>query len=132
MRLATEVVAPVVEHFDQHYLDGMRRKAGLHVADEDDTALLQQLLQTMHAGRVDFTLAFRRLSDVVRGADPRRFRDLFPGESAIDDWLIDVSRTPVSGDGRRAGPCRCDGSRESDLHSAQSSRRGGAAGRECA
>jgi uncharacterized protein YdiU (UPF0061 family) len=37
---------------------------------------------------VDFTLAFRRLSDVVRGAEPQRFRALFPEDSSIDDWLV--------------------------------------------
>jgi len=86
VRLATAAIAPVVDRFDQHYLEGMRLKAGLHVDEDDDTALLQQLLQTLRAGRVDFTLAFRRLSDVVRG-DVTRFRALFPEGSSIDDWL---------------------------------------------
>lgn len=87
VRLATEIVAPVVDRFDEHYLAGMRRKTGLAVAEEDDTALLQQLLQILRADRVDFTLAFRRVADVVRGTQPQRFRALFPAASSIDEWL---------------------------------------------
>jgi uncharacterized protein YdiU (UPF0061 family) len=88
VRLATEIVAPVVDRFDAHYLDGLRRKVGFGSAEDGDVGLLQQLLQTMRAGRVDFTLAFRRLANVVRDADPQQFRALFPAASAIDDWLV--------------------------------------------
>jgi uncharacterized protein YdiU (UPF0061 family) len=86
VRLATEVVAPVVDVFDGHYLDGMRRKVGFATAREGDTGLIKQLLETMRSGRVDFTLAFRRLADVV-GGNEKRFRSLFPAVSPVDEWL---------------------------------------------
>ncbi len=87
VRLATEVVAPVVESFDVRYLDVLRRKTGLDQADDGDVALIKQLLDTMRIGGADFTLSFRRLSDVAAGGDPQRFRALFPAESSIDEWL---------------------------------------------
>ncbi|MET0292852.1 MAG: protein adenylyltransferase SelO [Steroidobacteraceae bacterium] len=86
VRLATEVVEPIVDRFDALYLATLRSKCGFAGGDDGDIALIKTLLDTMRAGRVDFTLAFRRLSDVVRG-DQARFRSLFPSESAVDEWL---------------------------------------------
>jgi uncharacterized protein YdiU (UPF0061 family) len=87
VRLATQIVAPVVDVFDGHYLEGMRLKVGLATPEDGDTELIKPLLEAMRAGKVDFTLAFRRLADVAAGDPGTRFRDLFPPDSMIDDWL---------------------------------------------
>jgi serine/tyrosine/threonine adenylyltransferase len=110
VRLATEVVAPVVDRFDEAYLDGLRRKVGFATAEDGDIALLKQLLDTMRVGEADFTLTFRYLADVVEGDADRRFRGLFPAESAIDEWLA-AYRDRLSREGLNA-QARADGMRQ--------------------
>jgi len=51
------------------YQDGMRRKLGLTGVHADDEVLIQDLLRLMQEEKTDFTLTFRRLSDL---ADPEK------------------------------------------------------------
>jgi uncharacterized protein YdiU (UPF0061 family) len=52
-------------------LDGMRKKLGLVGADEQDEALVVDLLEWMHQAKQDYTLAFRALAGgLVEGAPP--------------------------------------------------------------
>jgi uncharacterized protein YdiU (UPF0061 family) len=86
--LATEVVEPVVDRFDGHFLDGMRRKLGLAAAEEDDLALVGALLAAMKTARADFTLTFRRLSDFAGDAAKRpALLATFPQDSGFEPWL---------------------------------------------
>ena len=48
------------------------RKLGLFTEREGDQALAQDLLDAMAAGKADFTLTFRRLSDAAGDGDRRR------------------------------------------------------------
>ena len=87
---ATRVLDGFGGHFDRHWLNLHRLKLGLRsdsADDEADRALVNELLQLMHGHRVDFTLGFRRLSAVLRGA-PQDWLALWGDQhAATDDWL---------------------------------------------
>jgi len=51
------------------YHDSMCKKLGFTRKETDDAKLIQDLLSLMHEAKTDFTLTFRRLSDL---ADPRQ------------------------------------------------------------
>uniref|UniRef100_UPI0039EDF8F5 protein adenylyltransferase SelO n=1 Tax=Bordetella sputigena TaxID=1416810 RepID=UPI0039EDF8F5 len=72
--------------FSRAFHDGMAAKLGLGVWRPEDEALLDDLLRLMHEQRADFTLAFRRLSNAVRG-DAQPFVDLFIDRDAARAWL---------------------------------------------
>ncbi len=65
----------------------MQAKLGLSPAREDDRALIDDLLKLLAAGRVDYTLFWRHLSDHVAGASAEPVRDLFIDRSGLDAWL---------------------------------------------
>ena len=61
--------------FDQHFLDGMRAKLGLFTREDDDAALVSDLLAWMHRRSADFTNTFRVLTrglliETTANADP--------------------------------------------------------------
>jgi serine/tyrosine/threonine adenylyltransferase len=48
--------------FEQHWLDGMRAKLGLFAPEDEDAALVNDLLAWMHRRSADFTNTFRALT----------------------------------------------------------------------
>ncbi len=58
---ANAALAVFRPHFQEAYLDGLRRKLGLNEAKEEDSALAVDLFERMGANEADFTLTFRRL-----------------------------------------------------------------------
>jgi len=60
---ANEALEAFAVRFRACWLDGMRAKLGLASAEADDLALLQELFAAMQAGALDFTQAFRALSE---------------------------------------------------------------------
>ena len=58
---ANAALASFRPHFQETYLNGLRRKIGLFDAREDDATLASDLLERMAANEADFTLTFRRL-----------------------------------------------------------------------
>ncbi len=82
---AQEALGAFAPAFQAAWLGGLRGKLGLAEAREGDAALVQDLLDAMRAGGVDFTLAFRRLADsVTEGPGPAR--GLFADPAAFDAW----------------------------------------------
>ena len=71
--------------FEQHWLDGMRAKLGLFTREDDDAALINDLLAWMHRRSADFTNTFRLL-DL-----PAFFGPIIPGEQREDlaGYVID-------------------------------------------
>lgn len=69
----------------------LRAKLGLREAHHGDEALLNRLFEIMHAGRVDFTLFFRRLAQLrVESAEQDApLRDMFIDRAAFDAWATD-------------------------------------------
>ena len=86
---AMEVLHAFPDRFSHHWLAGMRGKLGLPQAGDDDTdrQLANDYLALLQRHAVDFTLGFRRLSDVLRDR-PEAMRSLF-GDGADDlaGWL---------------------------------------------
>jgi serine/tyrosine/threonine adenylyltransferase len=76
------------EKFTAAYQAGLRQKIGLFTAREADEALAQDLLDAMAKNQADFTLIFRRLSDVALDpADSEPVRELFIDPTAFDPWM---------------------------------------------
>ena len=74
--------------YRRHLLRGQRAKLGLRDAGDDgaDAALADEWLSLLHAQRVDFTLAWRRLADAAEGNEAP-LRALLTDAGALDGWL---------------------------------------------
>ena len=73
--------------YGHHLLAGQRAKLGLaRVDDVADAALADDWLAVLHAGDVDFTLAWRRLAEAAAG-DDAPLRALFASPGTPDAWL---------------------------------------------
>ena len=87
---AMRVIDSFPTRYRRHLLGGQRAKLGLHggdgADDAADAALADDWLALLHAGHVDFTLAWRRLDDAAAG-DEAPLRALFADAGAPDAWL---------------------------------------------
>jgi len=85
---AQAVLARFPEHFGPALERAMRAKLGLEFERNDDAALANQLLETMHASHADFTLTFRHLSRLSKhdASGDAPVRDLFIDRDAFDQW----------------------------------------------
>jgi uncharacterized protein YdiU (UPF0061 family) len=72
--------------FQAHYLDLMRRRLGLTTGEDNDQALVEQLLQLMQNSAVDYSLFFRRLGDEAPEQALARLRDDFVDIQGFDAW----------------------------------------------
>jgi len=112
--MATEVLVAFPKQYRWQLLRGQRAKLGLlryeSVDDDADVALAEDWLRLLHAGRVDFTLGWRRLADAAAG-DDAKLRALFAdakelgtegiGNEALDAWLARWRERCASEDGAR-------------------------------
>ena len=73
--------------FPEAFEARMRDKLGLAEGAPGDRALLEGVLKLLAQEKVDYTIFWRRLSDLVAGGDPQAVRDLFIDRNGIDDWL---------------------------------------------
>ncbi|MDQ3170283.1 MAG: YdiU family protein [Acidobacteriota bacterium] len=117
--LATAEIERFADLFEGHWLTGMRAKLGLFTEEDDDRALIDDLLAWMHQHQADFTNTFKDLSTVTDPAwqerlaarRPRqpRFNPAFiprnhkveealyaatGGDSSVMERLLDVLRAP--------------------------------------
>ena len=104
---AQEALGAFGAYFERAYYAGLRRKLGLFTIRDDDIALADALFRIMAENQVDFTLFFRRLSDVDAGSnDDEAVRLLFADHTACDEWLsrwrARVAEEPQDADTRRA------------------------------
>ena len=88
---ATELAREALEKFPPCFLQenvkGLRAKLGLLTDQDDDEALAKDFLDLLEAHQLDFTLSFRRLSELA-GPEPETSVGKlagFPG--AFDDWM---------------------------------------------
>ncbi len=74
--------------YAEHHREWMGRKLGLTHAGPEDAALVDALLQLMHASRVDYTNLFRALGRFKSAAngDDSLLRDRFTDRAAFDAW----------------------------------------------
>jgi uncharacterized protein YdiU (UPF0061 family) len=66
--------------FRQHWLDGMRSKLGLFTAEDEDEALVDELLAWMQRQSADFTNTFRLLTS------GRLIAPSTPGDPEVEAW----------------------------------------------
>ena len=85
---AQDLLGAFGEQFNDAYKAGLRKKLGLFTEHDDDQLLAQALLDTMAAGRADFTLTFRALSAAAGNGDAGDVRALFDEPAAFDEWAV--------------------------------------------
>ena len=71
--------------FMQEYLATLRAKLGFATSRQDDDALIQDFLDLLESNRCDFTLAFRRLSELAAGT--ATIQPLFDFPESFAGWL---------------------------------------------
>ena len=88
---ATEAAQTVLNAFPEYYMTSylkrLREKFGLSQARDEDETLMQEFLDLLESGRHDFTLAFRRLSDLAADPDAESVSDLFDFPESFNPWL---------------------------------------------
>ncbi|MFS8111564.1 YdiU family protein [Rhizobium jaguaris] len=85
--LANVVIKAYGERFQAHWLTGMRAKIGLATEEDDDLDLIQALLALMQQQQADFTLTFRRLSDLAESDEEAAFAAGFKDPASAAPWL---------------------------------------------
>jgi serine/tyrosine/threonine adenylyltransferase len=82
---ATEVLNQFPDHYERRWLEGMRAKLGLDREESGDRDLANGFLSLMHQNHVDWTKAFRCLSEAA--SDPEApMRALFGNAPSYDLW----------------------------------------------
>jgi len=88
-KLANEALQNYEPVLINHYAAGMRKKLGLHSALEIDRTLSADLLALMDQNQVDYTNAFRALSQIKLAdkSEDSVLKDLFLERDSVDQWL---------------------------------------------
>ena len=94
--------------FEAAYLAGMRQKLGFSTEADGDLDLAGEFLSLLATNQVDFTLAFRRLSDAAGSlTEDAALRRLFNDEQGFgpwaERWRSRLMQEPNTADERRAG-----------------------------
>jgi len=87
VEIARHELSQYQHQFTAFYAAHMRAKLGLLDSLEEDQALVQNLLDIMQAGQVDFTLCFRALSIEDVAQRNAAVREMFTDREAVDHWL---------------------------------------------
>jgi len=103
IELANDIILGFSGVFEKLQLAGMRRKLGVHTAEDGDATLVQDLLALLKDNAVDFTLFFRRLSE-HGPADPA-LQALFTTPASLtpwgERWAERLTREPMEPELRR-------------------------------
>ncbi|MFO1339092.1 MAG: YdiU family protein [Burkholderiaceae bacterium] len=104
-------IAPYPDQFSHAMTTAMRAKLGLAEPHDDDPALIDDWLRLLAVGRVDYTIALRRLCgfSTAPGAANIALRDLFIDREAFDAWAARYAarlQAEASVDGERAARMR--------------------------
>jgi len=100
VEIATASVTAFQALYAASWLHGMRAKLGLRGEQSGDAALVESLLEAMHAGGADWTLSFRALCAAAEG-DVAPARTLFAEPAAFDRWAVSW-RARLAADGAPA------------------------------
>ena len=88
IELAHEALHGFSANFEAAYAAGLREKFGLLTTGQGDLELAGEFLQLLATDQVDFTLAFRRLSDVAGNpADESALQAMFCDRKELASWL---------------------------------------------
>lgn len=84
---AEQALSSFAPTFKEAQMGHMQAKLGLSSVLPDDTALIDDLLRTMHEGQADFTLTFRTLSQAQRDDGmPAELSRLFSDPARLSQW----------------------------------------------
>lgn len=88
VRLATDAINTFPEQYEKVWLKLMGQKMGLKRLEKGDERLIQEFLDILHAGQVDYTLGWRNLANAAE-FNPVKLRNLFRGVDTkeLDEWL---------------------------------------------
>ena len=87
--LAIAALEPFKTTFAQQLERRMSAKLGLSGSTGDaQRALIEDILQLLAQGHVDYTIFWRRLSHSVADATPTAARDMFPDPAGFDAWWL--------------------------------------------
>jgi uncharacterized protein YdiU (UPF0061 family) len=105
---AEQILEGFSPRFEATYLAGMRQKLGFSTEADGDLDLAGEFLSLLATNQVDFTLAFRRLSDAAGSlAEVAALRSLFNDEQGFgpwaERWRSRLMQEPNTADERRAG-----------------------------
>jgi uncharacterized protein YdiU (UPF0061 family) len=97
---ANTLIVGFAHRFNAAWLDAMRAKLGLSRAEDGDKALIDALLEAMHAGSADFTRTFRGLADLAEDPTRDSVRAEFSAPDLFDAWATTwqarMTREPAS------------------------------------
>ena len=87
---AQEILEQYIPAFRSKYDELMHSKLGLEERHPQDQKLIDTLISIMQESHVDFTLFFRKLSDLKIDdfESNQSIRDLFVNRLAFDDWSV--------------------------------------------
>ncbi|PIO96920.1 protein adenylyltransferase SelO [Pleomorphomonas carboxyditropha] len=103
VELVVERLSGFAGEFETAYFGRFLEKLGIADERPGDRDLVTGLLAVMQMGRADFTLAFRRLADLVDPeADTEPFLSLFGGNAGVEPWLTSWRQRLAAGS-RSAG-----------------------------
>ncbi|KQT54676.1 hypothetical protein ASG43_03610 [Aureimonas sp. Leaf454] len=89
IEIAQDILAGFAEAFNAAYVQGFREKIGLHDEQDEDAALIQDLLGRMARETADFTLTFRGLGTAAETPEAdASVRALFADPAAYDGWAV--------------------------------------------
>ncbi len=111
--LALSAAQEAIDQFpslhEAKYLKRFRAKLGLGREGDDDSAdaaLISAWLDLLTRAKADFTLCFRRLSDVAAGRSDAPLRTLIGDEAALEGWLAQWRERLAQDENLEAAPER--------------------------
>ena len=81
-----ETMGRFLPRYESVWLDLMRQRLGLSIAEDGDLALVRQLLQVMQSSAIDYTRFFRELGDSAPEQALQRLREDFLDLAGFDAW----------------------------------------------
>lgn len=85
VEMAQNSLNQFAEFYQAEYSATFTRKLGLMTTQADDEKLIQEFLELLQGKRCDFTLAFRRLSELPVASE--EIKPLFDFPSSFEDWI---------------------------------------------
>jgi len=106
IQIAETIVGEFMPTFHQRLLEIFSQKTGLSNSDKMD-GFMQSTFVTMAENKTDFTLFFRRLTQVANGGNSEEFLKLFEtadnGQKWLDDWSEIFNKDTASNSQRVKG-----------------------------
>ncbi len=91
---ATEILETFPEQYTLYWLQGMRKKIGLQTEQENDLALINDLLAALDGQKIDYTLLFRHLADLLHKDEfvYSLFEDASTFKKWVEQWQMRIAK----------------------------------------